>query len=158
MTDAPDRADHSGAEPDLAWQATIAAALARQGRASARASVGVGLAAIVLAIVLVHNDPSLDAAAVAGLSTLQAVLIAFGLHLGLRTGFDADLFAALAVLPDMAGFDRAMTGLALMPPAKAGRPMAARVAGVKRLLAWQGAGVGLQLVVLVALPIVGALR
>lgn len=150
MTDDPDTA-----EGDLVWQATIAAALARQGRGMMRASLAVGIVAIAAGILLAHLDRPGPIAVYTVISMLQAALLAFGIHLGLRTGFDADLFAALAARPDTAGFDRAMTGFGLMPEAKSGRPMAARVAGVKRLLIGQGLGVGLQLAALVALVIVG---
>jgi hypothetical protein len=59
--------------------------------------------------------------------------------LALRVGFDAALFRRLSLAPDLAAFDTAMTALALMPAAKTGRPMAARVAGARRLIVLQGA-------------------
>ncbi len=62
-----------------------------------------------------------------------------GSLMALRVGFDAALFRRLSVSADLAGFDAAMTGLALMPSGKAGRAMAARVAGARRLLVLQGA-------------------
>jgi hypothetical protein len=70
------------------------------------------------------------------------VLLGLGeLYLAIRVGFDAALFGRLAEaadLFDLARLDRTLSQLRLIPPAKAGRPMAARIAGARRLLIWQG--------------------
>lgn len=62
-----------------------------------------------------------------------------GLWLGIRTGFDAVIFtrwareAATGAL-DLAAFDATMVRRGLMPAAKAGRSMDARIAGATGLL------------------------
>jgi hypothetical protein len=67
----------------------------------------------------------------------------------LRTAFDAALFRRLSAEPDLAALDAAMLGLHLMPPKKAGRPLADRIAGARRLLAFQGLALAGQ----IALPV-----
>lgn len=158
MTEALDLPARAPAETDLVWPAIVGAALARQGRVTARASLALGIAAIGLGVVLVRVDPHRATSMIAALTALQVALLAYGLLFAIRTAFDADLLAALALRPDVEGFDRAMTDLSLMPGAKAGRPMAARIAGVKRLMRWQSVGVGLQLMALLGLVAVGAPR
>ncbi|KAA2238271.1 hypothetical protein [Salinarimonas soli] len=64
--------------------------------------------------------------------------------LAVRTGFDEALFRRLGGDPDLQGFDTAMTALGLLPAAKAGRAMAARFAGARRLLALQAAALAVQ--------------
>jgi hypothetical protein len=80
------------------------------------------------------------------------VAIAAGLAeawLAVRVGFDAALFRRLAtVAPEE--FDAAMLSAGLLPAAKAGRPIAARAAGARRLLALQG---GMLIVQALALPV-----
>lgn len=132
------------ARTDTAWQAIIGAALARRGAALQIASLVVGLTAVGFALA---TGGLLQAV----IAVAEIVLMAVGLGLGARTALDADLFRALSRHPDSGGFDAAMLALRLMPPGKAGRPMSARVAGLLRLLRWQGAGVALQLVLLALL-------
>jgi hypothetical protein len=71
-----------------------------------------------------------------------------------RVGLDAALFRRLAGdghgdTPDLAAFDRAMLRLGLVPGHKTGRPIEARIAGAKRLLAIQAAAFAAQ----IALPL-----
>lgn len=59
------------------------------------------------------------------------------LYFSIRVGLDAALFrqlAAVAPTPDWVAFDAALLRLLLLPPAKAGRPPEARIAGARRLL------------------------
>lgn len=133
------------AEP-LRWQAAIGAALARAGARLRIASLAIGVAGVALAM---QGHSGVMAFLLTG---AQALLTAAGLYLGFRLDIDAELFAQLAQRPDLAGFDAAMDALGLLPPAKQGRPIAARLAGVKRLLALQGAGLAAQLALLLALP------
>jgi hypothetical protein len=90
------------------------------------------------------------------LTTAQASLLVLGLYLGFRTQFDADLFADLARAPDLAHFDASMVALGLMPGTKSGRPMQARIDGVKRLIGLQAGGVAAQLALLLGLLVGGS--
>jgi hypothetical protein len=75
--------------------------------------------------------------------------------LAARVAIDAELFNVLAARPsDLAGFDRAMQGLGLMPSSKAIRPLAQRIRGAFRLLKLQALTLGAQVTVLV----IGGLR
>ncbi|WP_426954285.1 hypothetical protein [Muricoccus radiodurans] len=76
--------------------------------------------------------------------------------LALRVGFDARCFRRLAETADgpaLASFDAALRRLSLMPEGKAGRPMAPRIAGARRLIALQG----VTLLVQVAVALIAAL-
>ena len=92
------------------------------------------------------------------LTTILALVVLLGLvelYLAIRVGFDAALFHRLAAAPegfDCARLDRALSRLGLMPEAKTGRPIVERIAGARRLLAWQG----MTLVAQVLLVLVGA--
>jgi hypothetical protein len=132
-------------------QAEIGQALARSGAGLRPASLALGLVGVTLGLVFARFGPSRAALAFALLTIAQALLTGFGQFLGLRCSFDAALFAGLASDPDLASFDAAMGELGLLPAEKQGRSMAARVAGLKRLLRIQGLGVAAQLLLLVAL-------
>jgi hypothetical protein len=127
--------------------ADIAAALLRQGSridSLSRILTGVALLAALLTAGQEHAlAVSLCIGAVgAGLAQL---------YLAIRVGFDAALFGGLTgEVAELAAFDRAMSRLGLMPEAKAGRPLGARIAGASRLMALQGAALGLQVVLLAA--------
>jgi hypothetical protein len=134
----------SGASDD-GRAATIAAALLKQGSridSLSRILTGVALLAALL-------DP--------GRNTGLAVPLCIGavgaglaqLYFAVRVGFDAALFGGLAGdKADLDSFDRAMGRLGLMPQAKAGRPLGPRIAGASRLMALQGAALGVQVVLL----------
>jgi hypothetical protein len=67
--------------------------------------------------------------------------LAQGFH-ALRVDFDARLFAALgkgSAPSTLEGLDASLTGLGLMPAAKAGRPLAARLGGATALMRRQAA-------------------
>jgi hypothetical protein len=118
----------------------IAAELMAQGRAlhllSALATaVALGLAALGPA----SPTPAAQAALAISLLAGAAETV-----LAVRTGFDAGLFGRLAAGLDLADLDAGMRALGLMPARKTGRPVAARIAGAKRLLAWQAAVLLLQ--------------
>jgi hypothetical protein len=134
----------SPAEARLA--AAITADLLDQGRAIDRATTSLVAAGVVATWIAVATGEStatlLPLAAMLPAGAAQAVL-------ALRVGFDAALFRRLADAPDLAAFDAAMTGLGLLPAAKAGRPLAARAAGARRLLVAQG----LCLAAVLALPL-----
>lgn len=74
------------------------------------------------------------------------------LFLALRVAFDAQLFRRLAQDAaddrlDVGACDAALQALRLMPAGKAGRPVAKRMIGAKRLLMWQIAALLVQVVV-----------
>lgn len=137
-------ADLSAAEAD-GRAADIAAALLRQGSridSLSRILTGVALLAGLL---------------MAGQGAQFAISLCIGavgaglaqLYLAIRVGFDAALFGGLSgEAGDLDAFDKAMTKLGLMPPSKAGRPLTVRIAGASRLMALQGAALGIQVVLL----------
>jgi hypothetical protein len=129
---------------DHDWQATIIAALLRQGRWPAQLSIGLSLLAAASALFALSMGMPLCAAVFA--ASFAAGLAV--LWLALRVGFDAELFQALAVNGDLAGFDRAMGALRLMPANRAGRSLERRIEGALRLLRAQGLALGLQVVLL----------
>lgn len=134
---------------DAAQQADIAAGLLAQGRSidalsrlcSAMAFAGLVLgAAANVSIVLITG---LALSLVAGLAEA---------HLALRVGFDARLFRRLANgngggSIDLDAFDRAMIQSGLLPMAKAGRPLAERIMGAKRLLLRQALAAAAQIAI-----------
>ena len=137
-----------GAEPapatEGAWSATIAAAVLRRG--AMIHTLSLLLAGVA---VLVGGVAPLGAALLAAAGAI-VVLAAVEFWLASRVALDADLFDALAARhTDLAGFDRAMRGLGLMPPGKTGRPLDARIRGAFRLLKLQALTLGLQIAVLV---------
>jgi hypothetical protein len=140
---------------DIAQQAAIGAALARGGRTLRSAALSIGVPAIALGIVLLRPEADRMALTLIILTAAQAALLVVGLYLDLRTSFDADLLADLARAPDLARFDAAMVALGLVPAAKSGRAMRARMSGVKRLLVLQAGGVAAQLALFLGLLVRG---
>lgn len=129
---------------DDAWSAAIAAAILRRGSMMHTASLLLLGVAVVVGVAALADVAFLIAACVI------VVLGAVEFWLAARVALDADLFDAIAARrADLEAFDRAMRGLGLMPPAKAGRPIDARIRGALRLLKLQAATLGLQVVVLV---------
>lgn len=81
-----------------------------------------------------------------------------GLHaayMGARVALDGGLFRALAAEGDLAALDGALLQPGLMPPAKAGRPLADRAHGAKRLLVHQAASFAVQAGALLAAGCIG---
>lgn len=98
------------------------------------------------------SAPALGGLAVAGWAVVTqastwplplraAALLALGLLLGverylaIRVALDARLFGRLALgsLDSLAALDQALTAQLALPPAKAGRPLAPRLTGARRL-------------------------
>ncbi len=132
------------AAADAAWSAAIAAAVLRRG--AMVHTVSLILAGVA---VLVGGAARADVTFLAAAGVI-VVLAAVEFWLASRVALDADLFDALAARhTDLAGFDRAMLALRLMPPDKAGRPLDARISGAFRLLKLQTLTLGLQMMVLV---------
>lgn len=132
------------APADGAWSAAIAAAVLRRG--AMIHTVSLILAGVA---VLMGGAARADVTFLAAAGVI-VVLAAVEFWLASRVALDAELFDALAARhSDLAGFDRAMLGLGLMPPGKAGRPLDARIRGAFRLLKLQALTLGLQVAVLV---------
>ena len=115
------------------------AALLEQGRTVDRLSRPLTIAALLVVLVGPAVAPAL-AWPLAGSGLLAAAAGAVQLYLAVRVGFDAALFAQLAARPammDINGMDRALGALSLRPAGKQGRPIAARIAGARRLFRWQ---------------------
>jgi hypothetical protein len=75
-----------------------------------------------------------------------------------RVATDSALFRHLSVMtegPDWASLDGALTGLRLLPPAKAGRMAVQRIAGAFRLLRYQTAVLIVQFALIVAGAVAG---
>jgi hypothetical protein len=138
------------AEQDLA---AAAAALLDQGQRADRLSRPITAASALVLLLPAFMEPPPVL-----LTTSLALIVLLGLvelYLAIRVGFDAALFRRLAVAPDgfdCARLDRALSRLGLMPEARTGRPMIERVAGARRLLAWQGRTLAAQIL----LVLVGA--
>lgn len=126
--------------PDERAAYAVAADLLRAARPLHHASLAL-LAATGLALALKGASPPLALSLAAGLA--QA-------YLALRTALDAALFRRLADGLNPAAFDAAMTGLGLLPAAKAGRSAVLRAAGAKRLMVGQGIALALQALGLLA--------
>ena len=129
---------------DDAWSAAIAAAILRRGSLLHTASLVLTLVALIGGAATRPGGALLVAVALIG------VLGVIEFWLAARVALDAELFDILAARPsDLAGFDRAMQGLGLMPPGKANRPLADRIQGAFRLLKLQALTLGVQVTVLV---------
>jgi hypothetical protein len=88
-----------------------------------------------------------------GFAILVAIAGVAQAYLGIRVEFDAALFDRLArapEAPDFAATDAALTRLGLLPAAKRGRPVEARVSGATRLLRFQILALGAQVLILIA--------
>jgi hypothetical protein len=144
------------AESDLA--AVTADLLAQGGRVDALSRLLTAMALFGLLL--------LPAVMPARVSLLFAVLVPAALiglaesYLALRVGFDAALFRRLADPVqefDAVRLDAALWRLRLMPVAKTGRAIDARIAGARRLLNWQGLMLGAQAVLIVTAAVLGGL-
>ena len=129
---------------DTAWSAAITAAVLRRGAMLHVASLVLTLGALLGGATLKSYVGWLIAAAIVFVLGLGEFWLAA------RVALDADLFNALAARQsDLAGFDRAMQSLGLMPAGKTGRPLETRVRGAFRLLKLQALMLGLQVAVLI---------
>ncbi|MFO1147425.1 MAG: hypothetical protein U1E62_03530 [Alsobacter sp.] len=86
------------------------------------------------------------------------LFVALGLTqawLALRVGFDAALFEAVSRpgWESCSALDAALMEQGLLPPAKAGRPLAPRIAGARRLLIWQAVLLVLQVALALAVSL-----
>jgi hypothetical protein len=126
---------------------TLAAAIARLLQAGARTTGALGLACAgvaAAALLLAPLPVPARAAAWVGLALLPLERV-----LALRLDFDAGLFAELArggrpTAQSLGALDQALQTLRLRGPAATLRPLADRVRGAQRLLAWHTLGVALQ--------------
>lgn len=134
---------------DDALSAAIAAAILRRGSLLHTASL------VLTLVVLIGGAATRPGGALLVAVALIAVLGVIEFWLAVRVALDAELFDILAARPsDLAGFDRVMQGLDLMPPGKANRPLVDRIHGAFRLLKLQALTLGVQVTVLV----IGGLR
>ncbi|SED00495.1 hypothetical protein SAMN05519104_2564 [Rhizobiales bacterium GAS188] len=126
----------------------VMAALLRRGRLIHGLSLPVTLLALVAApLVALELDIRL------GSAVLVATVIAGFCEavLAARVAFDADLFERLGAGDlDLPTLDAALARLRLAPAAKLGRPLDARLAGARRLLALQLTALLLQLILVMA--------
>lgn len=146
----------SHAPPPLP-EALVMAALLRQGRL---------IHGLALVLLLATGGLAAGLALDGRLAGLPAWLLAIAMLAGLaetwfafRVGLDERLFAALGAgqltLPTL---DSGLTSLGLMPPDKAGRPLAGRLQGAKALLVKQARLAGVQLLVIMVALLILALR
>ena len=127
----------------------VAAALLAQGDRLDRLSRLLTAVALVTLLVLPVSF-GLPAGLATAIIAAVALLGLLELHFALRVGVDAALFAGLCETADFAALDRSLTGLGLMPQAKAGRPAAARVRGAWRLMLYQALCLAAQAVLILA--------
>lgn len=142
---------------DDIWTARIVAAALHRGAMIHQLSLAASMIAILVLICVAAGLFRLSL----GIVWFAALLIvgAVEFWLAARVRFDADLFDALARSDgDLAGFDKAMLALDLMPASKAGRPMAARAQGAMRLLRWQAAALVAQCALLLIAALVVSAR
>ena len=138
-------------ERDLA--ATAAALLDQGQRADHLSRLITAASALVLLLL-----PAVPGPRSVLLMTILALVVLLGLaelYFAIRVGFDAALFHRWGAVPegfDCARLDRVLLRLGLMPEARTGRPIVERIAGARRLLAWQGVTLAAQ----VLLVLVGA--
>lgn len=138
-------------------QALVMAALLRQGRL---------IHGVALVLLLVTAVLAAGLALQGRLAGLPAWLLALATLAGLaeiwfafRVGLDERLFAGLgAGRLTLPALDAGLTSLGLMPPDKAGRPLADRLQGAKALLVKQAGLAGLQLLVIMVALLILALR
>lgn len=128
-----------------------AADLLDQGQVVNRLSLAV--TAIAIAVLLLPIFP----ASVATVPTAVGVALIGLLELffAIRVSFDAQLFRRLSHDAaqdrlEINACDAALLALRLIPAGKAGRPLAKRMAGAKRLLVWQGVVLFFQVAVAIA--------
>jgi hypothetical protein len=133
-------------------EAALAARLLAQGRGIDRLSrplTIVAFAAVMLAPLVQVPRGSLPVLALVGLAGLAQAWFAR------RVALDAALFASLAEgrpPASLEALDAALRGAGLLPAAKAGRPIAPRIAGARRLLRWQAVAFLLQVALVLASP------
>lgn len=115
--------------------------------------LSIAITAIAIAVLLLPVFPA--SRATVPVAAAVAVLGLIELALAMRVGLDAQLFrriandAAIERL-DIGAFDAALTGLGLMRPSRAGRPIAKRFAGSKLLLITQSVLLFVQVAVAIA--------
>lgn len=129
-----------------AWQLQLALGACRAGRLLAAASLACTLFALYLSTV--SAEPLARA-----LGSLAILAVLPALYLAVRLEIDRRLFQRLATAQDANGddlvaLDRALAELGWKAGEGTTRPLAARVAGVVRLVKWQGGLVAAQLVLL----------
>lgn len=127
-------------------------ALLEQGRTLDRLSRLLTVAGLMAALLAVMIAPG-AAGGVAATGLVTAIAGCVEIYLAVRVGFDAVLFQRLGASPDLLsvdGMDAALTELELLPEAKRGRPIAARIAGARRLFRWQWCAVLAQVAAIVA--------
>lgn len=129
-----------------AWQLQLALGACRAGRLLALASLACALFTLRVS--------TLPAEPLARVLAFLAILIVLAvLYLAVRLEIDRGLFQRLAATQDangddLAALDRALVELGWRAGEGATRPLAARVAGVVRLVIWQGGLVAAQLVLI----------
>jgi hypothetical protein len=144
------------AEQDLA---ATAAALLDQGQHADHLSRPITAASVFVLLLL----PVFLGPLPVLLTAILALVVLLGLielYLAIRVGFDAALFHRLAMPEgfDCTRLDRALLQLGLTPEARKERPIIERIAGARRLLAWQGVTLAAQiLLVLVGAGLAAAL-
>jgi hypothetical protein len=135
---------------DETWSAAIAGAVLRRGAMVHAASLVLTMAAL-LASVAVAFVTAKPGAVWLSVGVAVVLLGAVEFWLAARVALDAELFDTIAGKgADLAGFDRAMLALGLMPVNKANRALALRIRGALRLLRLQALALAAQVVVLIA--------
>jgi hypothetical protein len=116
-----------------AWLASVVAALLATGSRIDLLSRLLTAAALI-ALLLLPASFGLPAGLPTAVIAAVALVGLLEMHFALRVRFDAALFAQLAEDSDLAGLDRALLALRLMPASKTGRPTGERARGALRLL------------------------
>ncbi len=141
------------AQENPAVIAAIAASYLRQGKMLDKISRGLTLVGSVGVMVGTYAAAPLPVIGLAVLSVLFGLAEAY---FGLRASFDAEIFGHLARGSFSAtSFDGSMKRLKLSAADRAPRAMSDRAKGAMGLVRRQAAAVGLQIICILALPLLG---
>ena len=143
------------AQENPAVIAAIAASYLRQGRVLDKISRGLTLIGCVAVIAGAYASAPLP---ITGLAILTVLLGLAQAYFALRAGFDAEIFNHLARGSFSATtFDGSMKRLRLIAADRAARPMSDRARGAMGLVRRQATAVALQVLSILALPLLGIL-
>jgi hypothetical protein len=141
------------AQENPAVIAAIAASYLRQGKVLDKISRGLTLVGCVAVIAGTYASAPLP---ITGLAVLSVLLGLVQAYFALRAGFDAEIFSHLASGAFSATtFDGSMKRLKLIAADRASRPMSDRARGAMGLVRRQAIAIGLQIICILALPLLG---
>jgi len=143
------------AQENPAVIAAIAASYLKQSEAIDKTSRGLTLVGVAAVVVSTYASAPLVLTGLGILSVLSGLCEAY---FAVRAGFDAEIFHHLATGSFSATtFDGSMKRLRLIQADRTPRPMSDRALGAMRLVRRQAFAIGLQVLAILALPLLGIL-